>query len=112
MAILVGARVESLAPDPSPSLDRLHGGAELPRGDPAGGVCRLSLTSRRGSFVATPMTAGIPRNALFADPKDVGAGIHRAMKAGKDVVYLPWYWRFIMLVIRLIPERLFKRLGL
>jgi hypothetical protein len=42
----------------------------------------------------------------------VAQGIRRAMARDRDVVYLPGYWRWIMLVIRLIPERIFKRLKL
>ncbi len=34
----------------------------------------------------------------------------RAMEQGRSVIYTPWFWRWIMLVIRLIPERLFVRL--
>ena len=33
-----------------------------------------------------------------------------AIDKGRDVVYTPGYWRYIMWVIRLIPESLFKRL--
>jgi short-subunit dehydrogenase len=69
------------------------------------------LTIKPG-MVDTPMTAHLPKNALFADPAEVGAGIYAAMKGGKDVVYLPFYWRYIMLVIRSLPEFIFKRLSL
>lgn len=63
-------------------------------------------------FVDTPMTAAFPKNPLFASAATVGRGIHRAMRRGADVVYLPWFWRYIMLIIRLIPEGMFKRLKL
>jgi decaprenylphospho-beta-D-erythro-pentofuranosid-2-ulose 2-reductase len=35
-----------------------------------------------------------------------------AMDRRADIVYLPGLWRWIMLIIRAIPERLFKRLSL
>jgi short-subunit dehydrogenase len=69
------------------------------------------LTVKPG-FVDTPMTAHLRKNALFARPEDVARGIYRAMAEKKDVVYLPGYWRFIMAVVRHIPESGFKRLGL
>jgi short-subunit dehydrogenase len=69
------------------------------------------LTVKPG-FVATPMTASLKKGLLFAKPEVVGRGIYQAMKQGKDIVYLPWYWYQIMLVIRSIPERIFKRLSL
>ncbi|MBM2816705.1 MAG: short-chain dehydrogenase/reductase [Ignavibacteria bacterium] len=60
--------------------------------------------------VDTPMTADMPKGFLFASAKVVGKGIYDAMKMGKDVVYLPGYWRWIMLIIKLIPESIFKKL--
>lgn len=59
-------------------------------------------------FVATPMTAHIPRNALFASTDQVAAGILSGIRGRKDVVYVPWFWRFIMSIIRAVPERIFK----
>ena len=69
------------------------------------------LTIKPG-FVATPMTAAFPKGALWAKPEVIADGIVRAIAAQRDVVYLPGFWRLIMLVIRHIPEAIFKRLSL
>lgn len=70
------------------------------------------LTIKPG-FVDTPMTAGIAKGGpLWAMPEAIGRGIVAAIDGRKDVVYLPGFWRLIMLIIRLIPERIFKRLSL
>jgi short-subunit dehydrogenase len=73
------------------------------------------LTIRPG-FVSTAMTAHLPpaqlKSPLFASPQTVAAGILRAIEKRKDVVYLPWFWAIIMLIIRNIPNRLFKKLNL
>ena len=69
------------------------------------------LTIKPG-FVDTPMTAAFPKGALWAQPADVARGIVAAIDAGKDEVYLPGFWRLIMLVIRHIPEFIFKKLSL
>jgi short-subunit dehydrogenase len=66
----------------------------------------------RPGFVSTPMTSQLRQGMLFADPADVGRGIYLAVLKGRDIVYLPWFWRWIMLVVKLIPEELFKRLRL
>lgn len=68
------------------------------------------LTIKPG-FVDTPMTADKPKGLLFARPRSVGEGIYKAMLQGKDVVYLPWFWRPIMFVVCNIPERIFKQLS-
>lgn len=69
------------------------------------------LTVKPG-FVDTPMTFGMPGLFLVAQPAAVGESIVRALERGRDVVYIPWFWRYIMLVIKLIPEPVFKRLKL
>jgi short-subunit dehydrogenase len=69
------------------------------------------VTIKPGS-VATPMTATMKKNPLFANPQRVGRGIHRAIERRRDVVYIPWFWRPLMAVVRSLPERIFKRLHL
>lgn len=69
------------------------------------------LTIKPG-FVDTPMTAAFKKGALWAQPEDIAAGILRAIAKKRDVVYLPGFWRLIMLIIRHIPEFIFKKLSL
>ena len=69
------------------------------------------LTVKPG-FVDTPMTAKFKKGALWAKPEEVAEGIARALDRGRDEVYLPWFWRPIMAVIRAVPEFIFKRLSL
>jgi decaprenylphospho-beta-D-erythro-pentofuranosid-2-ulose 2-reductase len=69
------------------------------------------LTVKPG-FVDTPMTAHLPKNALFAQPDAIARGILRAVKGKRDVIYLPGLWRPIMTAVRAVPEAVFKRLKL
>lgn len=70
------------------------------------------LTVKPG-FVATPMTEGRLDGLLgVATPDRVAADIVRAYRQKKDVLYTPFFWRWIMLAVRSIPERIFKRLKL
>jgi decaprenylphospho-beta-D-erythro-pentofuranosid-2-ulose 2-reductase len=66
----------------------------------------------KAGFVDTAMTYGMPGLFLVARPADVGEQIVRALEKGRDVVYIPWFWRYIMLVLKLLPESIFKRLRL
>ncbi|HSR08635.1 MAG TPA: SDR family NAD(P)-dependent oxidoreductase, partial [Bryobacteraceae bacterium] len=63
-------------------------------------------------FVDTPMTAHLKKSVLFASPQYVARGILRAVEAGKNEIYLPGFWRLIMLVIRQLPYAVMKRLPL
>ncbi len=72
----------------------------------------VSVVTIKPGFVDTPMTASLKKNLLFADPAKVGKIIYKAMKKGKSVVYVPWFWRWIMAIIKCLPEAVFKRLKL
>lgn len=63
-------------------------------------------------FVDTAMTWGIEGMFLVAAPEDVAADILKAVEKRRDVIYTPFFWRWIMLIIRLVPERIFKKLSI
>jgi len=69
------------------------------------------LTIRPG-FVATPMTAHLPQGPLFAQPDQIAAGILKAIARRKDNVYLPPIWALIMLLVRSIPQSIFKKMNM
>jgi decaprenylphospho-beta-D-erythro-pentofuranosid-2-ulose 2-reductase len=74
--------------------------------------CGVSVVLIKPGWVSTPMTAHLAQNGLYASPVKVGEGIYKAMLSGRPVAYLPWYWRWIMLLIRMIPERIFNKMKL
>ncbi len=61
-------------------------------------------------FVDTPMTFGLPGMFLVDSPGRAGEAIARALDRGCDVVYVPWFWRYVLWAVRLVPERWYKRL--
>jgi decaprenylphospho-beta-D-erythro-pentofuranosid-2-ulose 2-reductase len=62
--------------------------------------------------VRTAMTDHMPHAARFADPAQVAREIVRALeRRAPDVLYTPGIWRYIMTVVKLIPESIFKRLS-
>jgi decaprenylphospho-beta-D-erythro-pentofuranosid-2-ulose 2-reductase len=63
-------------------------------------------------FVDTAMTYGLPGMFLVASPQKTGERIVRSLDKSADVVYLPGFWRYIMLIIKHIPESIFKRMKL
>ena len=70
------------------------------------------LTIKPG-FVDTPMTRHLNLPArLLATPEGVARSILRAIDKRKSVLYTPYWWAYIMLIIKLIPEPIFKRLNL
>lgn len=72
------------------------------------------LTIQPG-FVDTKMTENMPLPGpalLVATPGQVAEVVYRAIDKKKNVVYVKWFWRWIMLLIKSIPESLFKKLKL
>ncbi|MCP3904749.1 MAG: SDR family oxidoreductase [Planctomycetes bacterium] len=69
----------------------------------------VSVTTIKPGFVDTPMTYGLTDSKLNADRERVAEAIWRATRRGRSVVYVPWFWRYIMLIIRAIPGPIFRR---
>jgi short-subunit dehydrogenase len=63
-------------------------------------------------FVDSPMTAHLEKGALWSTPGHVARCIVRGVDQRRNVVYAPWFWSAIMLVIRAIPEPIFKKLNI
>ena len=71
----------------------------------------VSVLTVKPGFVDTPMTAHLPEMPFAVGPDRVARDILRALERGADVVYTPLIWRLVMLVVRLLPEKLFKKLS-
>lgn len=72
----------------------------------------INVITIKPGIVDTPMTAHLEKNFLFARVDVVGRQIYEAIQNPKDIVYIPSFWKWIMLVIKLIPESIFKKLNL
>ncbi len=70
------------------------------------------LTVKPG-FVATKMTEemDLPEK-LTAQPEEVALEIYKAQQSAKNVLYTKWIWKWVMLIIRNIPEFQFKKMSI
>lgn len=61
-------------------------------------------------FVYTRMTAhlALPK-LLTATPEYVGRAVYKGVIKRKNTLYVKWFWRWIMLIIKMVPEPVFKR---
>ena len=73
-------------------------------------LCRkgVHVLTIKAGFVDTPMTSRLAKNRLYAKPEVVAKDVVKAIRKKRDVLYTPWYWFWIMLGIRMVPERIFK----
>jgi len=71
----------------------------------------VTVTTIKPGFMDTKMTFGMGLPPLFtASPEQAGRATWRAIRRGRSTAYVLWFWRYIMLIFRAIPEWLFKRL--
>jgi decaprenylphospho-beta-D-erythro-pentofuranosid-2-ulose 2-reductase len=113
------AVIGSVAGDRGRASNYLYGAAKAAIATYASGLrARLFksgvhvLTIKPG-FVATSMTANLNLpERLTATPESVARDIQHAIAKRKDVLYTPWFWSWIMLIIRWIPAAIFNRMKL
>ncbi len=64
-------------------------------------------------FMRTKMTQNLELpEKLMAEPDEAAEDIYRAYKKKRNIIYTKWFWKYIMLIIRNIPEPIFKRMSM
>jgi NAD(P)-dependent dehydrogenase (short-subunit alcohol dehydrogenase family) len=71
----------------------------------------LRVVCVKPGFVRTAMTDGLPEPPFAGDPDDVARTVIKAIDRGTPVVYAPPMWRWVMLVIRLLPRAVMRRVA-
>lgn len=73
----------------------------------------VSVLTVKPGFVNTKMTESLdlPKN-LTAQPQDVAEDIFKAQQRGQNIIYTKSIWMFIMLIIKHIPEFIFKKMSI
>jgi len=73
----------------------------------------VNVTTIKPGFVDTPMTQGLNLPPLLlATPDKVARRIVDGVESKAATLYAPGFWALIMLIIRCIPQAIFKRLSL
>ena len=70
----------------------------------------VGVTTVKPGVIDTAMTWGLPGVRGGAPPEVVARDCLAAAKKKREVIYTPWPWRYIMAIVKAIPERVFKRL--
>ena len=73
----------------------------------------IHVVTVKPGFVATRMTEGLDLNPrLTAQPDEVADAIFAAQTKRRNVIYVKPLWRWIMTIIRVLPEVVFKKTSL
>ncbi len=70
----------------------------------------INIINIKPGMIDTPMTSSMSKGALWASPAAIAPAIYKAIQSSKSVVYVPGYWRFIMLIIKLMPAKILYKL--
>lgn len=70
----------------------------------------VKVITVKPGFVDTAMTWGLVTSKLNAQPEVVAKDVFNAVRHGKPVLYTPWFWRYIMMIVKHIPECCFMRM--
>jgi decaprenylphospho-beta-D-erythro-pentofuranosid-2-ulose 2-reductase len=74
---------------------------------------QVHVMTVKPGFVATQMTEGMDLpEKLTGQPEEVASDIYKAQQKNKNVLYTKWMWRWIMLIIKAVPEWKFKRMSI
>jgi decaprenylphospho-beta-D-erythro-pentofuranosid-2-ulose 2-reductase len=71
----------------------------------------VSVVLIKPGWVASPMTSHLRRNSLFITAEAAGRAVHAAIMRRQPVVYVPPWWRWISLAVRLMPSAILDRLS-
>ena len=72
----------------------------------------VRVVTVKPGFVDTPMTRDFKKGLLWAKPEKVAIDMDRAISGHAEILYTPWFWRYVMLIIKCLPEKVFKRLSI
>jgi short-subunit dehydrogenase len=73
----------------------------------------VHVMSVQPGFVNTRMTQHLTLPPLLtAQPEQVADAVFKAVQRKKNVLFVKWPWKYIMLIIKSIPESIFKKLKL
>jgi len=110
--------IGSVAGDRGRASNYIYGSAKAGLGTLAQGLAHrqavahapLAIVLVKPGFVDTPMTAALPKGPLWAKPEAVAGDIHAALERKRSaILYTPFFWRYILIIIRLLPQAIMHR---
>ncbi|HEX4851534.1 MAG TPA: SDR family oxidoreductase [Puia sp.] len=73
----------------------------------------VHVVTVKPGFVYTKMTENLELpKPLTAQPAEVGAAVYSAVQKKKNTIYVKWFWKYIMMIIKSVPEFQFKKMNL
>ncbi len=109
--------IGSVAGDRGRRKNYLYGSAKAALGTYTDGlrarlfVSGTTVTLVKPGFIDTAMTWGLPKLFLVSSPENCAKAILSAAENNLSHLYHPFFWRYIMLIIKNLPNFIMKRLN-
>ena len=71
----------------------------------------VSVVTIKPGLIDTPMTAAFKKGLMWSKPSLVAKNICTAIDTKNDIVYIPFYWNQILLIVKSLPEKIFKKIN-
>ena len=111
--------VSSVAGDRGKASNYIYGSSKAGLSEYLSGLRQSNYHSKvhictiKPGFVYTKMTSHLTLPPLLTSmPEKVGKKVYNAYVSKQDIVYISGIWKYIMLIIKCIPEFIFKRIKL
>ncbi|QBG47104.1 SDR family oxidoreductase [Verrucomicrobia bacterium S94] len=111
------AAISSVAGDRGRQSNYIYGSAKAGLSAFLGGLRNrlaekgVHVMTVKPGFARTKMTENLELPAaLTASPEQIAEAVFQGLEKKKNVIYILWMWRWIMLIIRCIPEFVFKKM--
>lgn len=70
----------------------------------------IKVVNAKPGLIETPMTSSFKKNLLYSNPKKISSKLVNSIEKKNKDIYLPFFWLYIILAIKLLPKFLFNRL--
>ena len=71
---------------------------------------KIAVSVIKPGFVRSPMTRNLPESVLFSEPEVVARKVVKVLERAKSqIVYVPGWWRLILLVVKFAPRFILHR---
>ena len=72
----------------------------------------INVTTILLGWVDTPMSYGLVNKRFASSPNKVAKKICSLINKKRNRVYIPSIWKYIMIVVKVIPASIFRRLNI
>jgi decaprenylphospho-beta-D-erythro-pentofuranosid-2-ulose 2-reductase len=72
----------------------------------------VAVINLKPGFIDTPMTKNFKKGILWSSPEKIAPQIIQACNRKNGDVYLPFFWFYILAIIKIIPEFIFRKMRL